>query len=254
LWNVGSQSPGEAATALRPPTDQTDVHGVTLTFSYDAADRRTLVQDSLGGTTTSVYDGADRLTSRQLGAVGTLTNAARVDFAYNNRDALTTMTRFSDAAGTTVVGTTIYSYDNANRVTTILNDNASNATLSYYAYNYDNADRVTSQNWKTGSTTGAETYTYDAASQLLTDASTATGTSTYTYDANGNRTIAGYQTGTGNELQNDGTWTYTYDSAGNMTQKANAGNNTIVTYGRYSQILWALVRARGAGARSGGWF
>ena len=210
-------------------TVQTDVHGVTLTFSYDAADRRTLVQDSLGGTVTSVYDAANRLTSRQLGAVGTLTNAARVDFAYNKRDALTTLTRFSDAAGTTVVGTTIYSYDNANRVTTILHDNASNATLSYYAYNYDAADRVTSQNWKTGSTTGAETYTYDAASQLLTDA-TASGTSTYTYDANGNRTIAGYQTGTGNELTNDGTWTYTYDQAGNMTQKANANNQTVVTY------------------------
>jgi RHS repeat-associated protein len=210
-------------------TVKTDVFGVVLTYTYDAADRRTLVQDSLGGTVTSVYDAANRLTSRQLGAVGTLTNAARVDFAYNNRDALTTLTRFSDAAGTTVVGTTIYSYDNANRVTTILHDNASNATLSYYAYNYDNADRVTSQNWKTGSTTGAETYTYDAASQLLTDA-TASGTTTYTYDNNGNRTIVGYQTGTGNELTNDGTWTYTYDQAGNMTQKANANNNTVVTY------------------------
>jgi RHS repeat-associated protein len=200
-------------------TVQTDVHGVTLTFAYDAADRRTLVQDSLGGTVTSVYDAADRLTSRQLGAVGTLTNATRVDFTYTNNDLLSKVTRFSDAAGTTVVGTTIYSYDNANRVTTILHDNASNATLSYYAYNYDAVDRVTSQNWKTGSTTGAETYTYDAASQLLTDA-TASGTSTYTYDANGNRTIAGYQTGTGNELTNDGTYTYTYDSAGNMTQKS----------------------------------
>jgi RHS repeat-associated protein len=212
-------------------TVRTDVHGVTLTFAYDAADRRTLVQDSLGGTVTSVYDAANRLTSRQLGAVGTLTNAARVDFAYNKRDALTTLTRFSDAAGTTVVGTTIYSYDNANRVTTILNDNASNATLSYYAYNYDNADRVTSQNWKTGSTTGAETYTYDPASQLLTDASTATGTATYTYDSNGNRTLAGYQTGNGNELTNDGTYTYTYDSAGNMTQKSKGSGLETWYYG-----------------------
>ena len=32
--------------------------------------------------------------------------------------------------------------------------------------------------------------------------------------------MAGYQTGTDNQMTNDGTCTYTYDAAGNMTQKS----------------------------------
>jgi hypothetical protein len=72
----------------------------------------------------------------------------------------------------------------------------------------------------------ASTYTYNATDQLLGD-----GTHTYSYDANGNRTMAGYQTGTGNELTNDGTWTYTYDSAGNMTQKSKGSGLETWYYG-----------------------
>jgi len=41
---------------------QTDVFGLMLTFSYDATDRRTLVQDSKGGYTTSVF--TTRINSR----------------------------------------------------------------------------------------------------------------------------------------------------------------------------------------------
>ena len=50
--------------------------------------------------------------------------------------------------------------------------------------------------------TATNTYSYDAASQLLTDSS---GTN-YSYDANGNRTMAGYATGTNNQMTNDGTF------------------------------------------------
>ncbi len=45
-------------------------------------------------------------------------------------------------------------------------------------------------------------------------------TATYSYDANGNRTNAGYATGTGNRTINDGVWTYTYDAEGNVTKKS----------------------------------
>src|SRR5207245_1680213 len=40
----------------------------------------------------------------------------------------------------------------------------------------------------------------------------------------------GYQTGTGNQLTNDGTWTYTYDAQGNLVQKATGANAEVVTY------------------------
>jgi RHS repeat-associated protein len=42
----------------------------------------------------------------------------------------------------------------------------------------------------------------------------------YGYDLNGNRNTAGYQTGTGNQITNDGTWTYTYDAVGDIVTKS----------------------------------
>jgi RHS repeat-associated protein len=196
----------------RLATDQ-NLYGLTLTYSYDAADRVTQVQDPLGGVTTSVYDAANRLTTREFGGTGQ--TPLRVDLSYDNRNDLTGVTRYSDLAGTQVVGTTSYSYDDASRVTAIVNKNASSATLSYYDYSYDAADRVTSQTWQSGSTPGSATYTYDATDQLLSD-----GTHTYSYDLNGNRTMSGYQTGTDNRLTTDGVWTYTYDNAGNEIEKS----------------------------------
>jgi RHS repeat-associated protein len=210
--------------ALNRLTAQTDVWGLTLTYSYDSADRRTQVQDSLGGTVTSVYDNANRLTSRSLnGGTGM---QARADLGYDNRDEPTNLTRYSDLGGTTVVGTTVYGYDDSGRVTAITNQNGLSATLSYYDYGYDAADRVTSQTWSsTGTTSGTYTYTYDAADQLLTD-----GVKTYSYDTDGNRTMAGYQTGSDNRLSTDGTWTYTYDAEGNETQKTQGSGSSLVTW------------------------
>ena len=198
-----------AYDALNRMTSQTDPFGVALTYAYDATSRQTTLQDSLGGTTTSVYDAANRLTTREFG--GPSQTPLRIDPGYDSASRLTGLTRYSDLAGSTLVGTTSYSYDPASRMTAIVSKNASLATVSYYNYQYDNADRVTVQ-----SGTGATgTYTYDAASQVLSD-----GTTTYSYDGNGNRTMSGYAVGTNNQVTTDGTWTYTYDAAGNMTQKS----------------------------------
>jgi YD repeat-containing protein len=195
--------------ALNRLTAQTDPFGVALTYQYDALSRQTTVQDSLSGTTTSVYDNASRLTTREFGGPGQ--TPLRIDLGYDNGNRLTGLTRYSTLNGTGLVATTSYNYDTASRVTSIVSKDSTPATISYYNYQYDNANRVTLQ-----SGTGATgTYTYDAASQVLTD-----GTATYSYDANGNRTMAGYQVGTNNQMTTDGTWTYTYDAAGNLTQKS----------------------------------
>jgi len=71
---------------------------------------------------------------------------------------------------------------------------------------------------------GTDTYAYDATSQLTSDGNA------YSYDANGNRTLAGYQTGTANRLTNDGTWTYTYDDAGNVIAKSKGPGLETVTF------------------------
>jgi YD repeat-containing protein len=213
--------------ALGRKTAQTDIWGLTLTYSYDNADRLTQVQDSKNGVLTSVCDSADRLTSRQFGGTGM--TQARIDIGYDNRNEMTSLTRYSDVAGTTLLGTSAYNYDNSGRVTNITHKNAAGATLSYYNYSFDSADRVTSQSWQSGSNSGSQTYTYDSTNQLLGD-----GTNTWSYDANGNRTNTGYVTGTDNRLSNDVvagvTWNNTYDNAGNLIQKTNAGGSETWTY------------------------
>jgi RHS repeat-associated protein len=198
--------------ALDRAQSYANVFGQVLTYAYDAADRQTQRADSLGGVLTSVYDNADRLTSRQFGGAGQ--TQVRVDLGYTNRNELSTLTRFTDVAGTHLVGTAAYSYDGASRVTAITNTNGSGATLSYYDSAYDSADRITAETWSSGGSGGTHTYTYDSTNQLTND-----GATTYTYDANGNRNMAGYQTGTANRLSNDGTYTYTYDNAGNLVGK-----------------------------------
>ncbi len=227
-------------------TSQAGPYGVSLTFSYDSADRLTTVQDSLGGTQTSVYDAAGQLTSRQLSGNSM---QARIDATYNADGSLTGLSRYSDVGGTTLVGTTSYSYDNAQRVTAITNKSAGGTTLSSYTTTYDNADRATSDSWSAtvGTTTysGTHSYTYDQASQLLSD-----GVQTYSYDSNGNRTMSGYATGAGNQLTTDGTWTYTYDSAGNEVEKTQgSGSGSLTwTYG-YDNLnrLVSAVEVNGTG-------
>src|SRR5262249_1909731 len=147
--------------------------------------RATKREDSLGGVLTSVYDAAGRLTSKQFGGSGQ--TAVRIDFGYTNRDELSSKTWFTDLAGTTLLATSAYAYDDAAPLTAVTNKNSAAATLSNYNYTYDNADRVSVHTWWSQIGTvvysGTKTYTYDTISQLTDDSTTA-----YSYDLNGNRT------------------------------------------------------------------
>ncbi len=77
------------------------------------------------------------------------------------------------------------------------------------------------------------TYGYDANGELTGASGTLNGSSygvSYSYDANGNRTMTGYQTGTGNELLSDGTYNYTYDKDGNTTLQTNITTGYVTYY------------------------
>ena len=52
---------------------------------------------------------------------------------------MTTLTGYSNLAGTTKVMTTLYAYDSANRVTSITDNNSSGTTVVSYGYTYDAA-------------------------------------------------------------------------------------------------------------------
>ena len=172
----------------------------------------TQIVDTVNGTITRTYDGLDRLTSET-------TPKGSVSYTYDNANRRSTMT----VAGQSAVSCT---YDNANRLTQITQGTAT------MTIGYDNANRRTSLTFPKRV---AAAYGYDAASRVTsityTERSNTIGTLTYTYDANGRRasmsgslakvnlpaavTSAIYNAN--NQLTNWNGTTRSYDLDGNMT-------------------------------------
>jgi RHS repeat-associated protein len=124
---------------------------------------------------------------------------------------------------------TTYAYDAADRVTGISDtytdsegDPATSLDGQSYIYNAD-SDVTAETNAE-----GMVSYTYDA-DQQLTGVSGAS-TATYSYDQNGNRTMSGYSTGTGNELTEGAGYTYTYDHDGNLISETQTSTGDVTTY------------------------
>jgi RHS repeat-associated protein len=197
----------------------------TLTLAYDAAGNRTLRQDSLGGTTTYSFDVLNRLATVQFG--GASQTPLRMDLAYTARSQLATITRFSDLAGSTKIGTSAFSYDPGMRMTTLIHANSGGTPLATYAWSYDGANRLTTEKLNSNA---PMTYSYDLTNQLTTVQSSY-GTQTYGYDGTGNRTNTGYQTTLANEVTSDGTWTYTFDSEGIVVKKSKGASAETWTFG-----------------------
>jgi RHS repeat-associated protein len=211
---------------------------VTLTSSYNGFNDRTGFSDSLGGTATFGFDGDHQLTSAQLTASGVGANVA-LTYDSLNRLSTTTRTLVGRTGGHTITGTN--TYDTAGRLTGLLyRDTTSNTQLANYTYGYDAANDVTSYTGPEGNLT----YTYDHTLQLTAASGTVNGqpySASYTYDLNGNRTMTGYQTGTGNELLNDGSNSYTYDHAGNMLTKTDSSGNVWTYTWNYHNRLTEVV-------------
>jgi RHS repeat-associated protein len=172
----------------------------------------------------------NRLTSRQFNDG---TTPLRFDEEYTARDQVGTITRYSDLAGTTRVGESLYTYDDAGRLENLKDKDGSGNLLANYTYTYDLASRVTSEVLN-GSPT---TFAYDDTNQLTDDS-----VNSYTYDLNGNRETAGgqaYQTGTSNRLETDGVYTYTYDVEGNLTKKSKGASDEtwVYSYDERNQLI-----------------
>ncbi len=197
---------------------------VRLTNTYNAAGSRTAVSDNLStaGTVSFTYDNAQRVTNVKLTVGGTV--GPTVDLGYDAANRLTSISR--KANGTTFdKTTTTFTYDNADRMTAITHTYipmmGSSTTLATYTYAYNAASELTVETNKDGTLT----YTYDNTSQL-TGVDGSGGTcgetgcdETFSYDTNGNRTMTGYTTGSGNRLTSDGTYNYTLDGNGNTLTK-----------------------------------
>ena len=130
---------------------------------------------------------------------------------------------------------TSFGYDAADRETGI-NDqvstyssgghHVSTTALATYVYSYDNADRVTTE----VDAEGTYTYTYDNANELTNVDENGTQVGSYSYDLNGNQTGTGYSTTIMNETATSPGTTYTYDNAGNMISAKTGSTITTYTY------------------------
>jgi RHS repeat-associated protein len=211
--------------------------GVSLTFAYDDFGNRILVRDSFGTVEESTYDVYGNLVTRIL-TQGEY--VLRIDQTFDGDGRVLTKSRYSDAAGTVLVVTSVYEYDLEGRVTSIVHKDGEGETLAAYAYAYDSEGRLIAKT-DHGVTT---VYVYDAQDQLIE-----AGEDEFDYDANGNREMAGYETGDANRIEADGTWSYQHDAEGNMVKKTLGEEDVTWTFGynHRRQMIWAEKRATDGG-------
>jgi RHS repeat-associated protein len=202
---------------------------VVLGYTYDAVNNKLTTTDTINGqlkgTESYTYNALDRVT--RITQSGNGVTDKRVDLTYDAASQRTNIARYSDLLGIQSVANSDYSYDLAGRLTRLTHQRNS-TTYADYQWTYDAADRIT----QFVSPDGTSNYNYDNRDQLVgTDHSYQTDEA-YSYDANSNRTNAGYQTGTNNQLLSDGTYSYTYDNEGNRTSRTN------IATGELTQYVW----------------
>lgn len=212
---------------------------LALTFTYDAVGHRKTVADSFGGLQTSTYDAVGRVLTRAQTASG---GDLRTTYAYSARGEEAAVSRFSDAAGTALVGRTVNTFDGSGRLVNRQHRDAGGTAFQNTTHTYDLADRLTGT---TLNGTPTHTLAYDAASQLTGDGAVA-----HSYDLSGSRTDAGHVVGPGNQVTSDGTWTYTYDAAGARSKKSLGASATTWTfaYDHHGHLTRVEERATDGGA------
>jgi RHS repeat-associated protein len=179
-------------------TNPTAPLAAVAAYGYDLDSQLTL-ETLAGGTRTRTY-----------------TNGRLTTFNQNLPGAILATSRTFDTTGrigteTTGTVTATFGYDAASQLTTV-----TPSTGSATVYTYDTLGRRATS--KVG-TAAAQTYTYDAGSQL-----TAIGTNTFTYDAVGRR-LTDTTTATNKAI-------YTYDQAGRLATIARVNGTTTTTQTR----------------------
>ncbi len=187
---------------------------VRLTSTWDALDRRTSRNDSLGGIEQFTYDAKDRLVSAEP------TVGAAIELSYDGSDALTGITYPNGLEMTRNV-------DSAGRVAGIKLD-ASAVNLLQVDFGFD--DRFV-----------VESRSEDATMQLFVHDQLYRQTEAtdpqpefYTFDAAGNREAshlsAMHQIGPGNRLSQDDRFDYQYDELGRLVTRANRTSGLVRSY------------------------
>ncbi len=227
---------GEVATVTHSGT--TGMPETHLIFTYDQNSNRMTREERIGGqpgaTTLYVHDALDRLTHfNQAGAGGNPVGGVGGGAAPEKGIALTYdaagqwigIARFSDNAETQLVATTTKTFDAAGRLTRIQHEK-NGTPVNDFALTYDAASRITAHS----SLDGTASFSYDATNQVTAADFSAQLDESYSYDLTGNRTNAGYRTGTNNQLQSDGRFDYEYDKEGNRISATEIATGRVTSY------------------------
>jgi len=170
--------------------------GQTITYTWDALNRLTNLQDSNLGNWTFGYDaGSRRATLRHPTGVKTT-------YTYNGADWATKLE--TKTSGGIILERFNYTYDNVGNELTAMEENGNTSNFVY-----DSTNRLRSESYTGGLTIN---YTYDGADNRLTEKRNGV-TSTYAYDAD-NRLVA------------KGSTTYAYNDNGNLLSKSVSGQGT----------------------------
>ena len=219
MTSFGYDSAFDLTSTIYPNTQR-------VTYTYDTQGRPLSRTNRRGQTVTFTYGAHNLLTSKIL------SNGSTVQYGYDSH--------FNLQSATAAAGVTNYTYDAADRLTSLTNPDGTSLTFTYNA----NGQRTSMRD----STNFVTNYTYDAVGRLstLTNGSGATIVS-YTYDANGRLATKALGNGTSTSLAYDANgqpisvinyspshavlseYDYTYDAEGHpVTMKAPTGN---LTYG-----------------------
>ena len=200
----------------------------TVTRTFDAGGRRLTLTVTGQPTITYSYDAANRLTQIQQAAGSNNGNVVQTTgYSYDNANRLTQRIYPNGIHAS-------YSYDNGNQLTGITYTKADGSAIGGLSYTYDTVGRRTGVGGSLAQTnpgTPVSTTSVNAANQLTTF-----GAQTLTYDANGNLTSDGTNTyiwDARNQLQSIGggnTASFQYDAFGRRIGKTIGTSSTGYLY------------------------
>jgi RHS repeat-associated protein len=241
-------------------TSRTYPDGTAANYAYDL-DSRLASVTSAGQTTKYGYDKAGNVVSTTLpsgnGYVETRTyDADGRALDVKNAKGATVLSEFAytlDAVGnpTKVVrtgslpSTTVYTYDAANRLTSVCFQSTCSSTSPLIRWTYDKVGNRLTETRPSGITS----YAYNAADEL-----TQAGTTSYGYDQNGNEISAGARTLSydvasrlSSTTSGGATATYGYDGDGNRLQATSGGETTNYLWDTSSSLPQLALERTGTG-------
>jgi RHS repeat-associated protein len=208
---------------------------VSLTYYYDALDRRTTMIDNFGATTTYAWDVEGRL------ATLTAPWGTEWTFGYDGEGRRTSLASSTGRA-------TSYGY--ANGLLTALSHAQSGVVLTDLAYTYG-ADGQLTATIDNLDPTKSQVFAYDALNRLLqvaeglplSQGGVPVPVEDYAYDGEGNRTAShlslAYAANEHNQLLEDDNYQYAYDERGNRTTRVSkaSGDAETYTYDRQNRLI-----------------